>query len=317
MKAFSIVVMACVLQGPAALAQAPLHLEDAAYLLQTTAAAAARIELGKLAQERASDPTIRQFAADLVERYTGRLARLTELGARYGIAPIGALDPVTTWRLDRLVNLDGAAFDATYVAGEEPALYAEEWVHIRTERHATRRPIRRAAGVLADETHKSYTQALRLTVAHEDELPEGPHPDDASMILFAMNIDLAQQALGRLAIEKTQAEPIRAFAQRMIDDHGQSLDALRDLAEARGLTPLVAPGPLEALILTQLETLDGAAFDVAYLEGQVIFHDNWYKRIEYTGHNGKDEAVTAYGEAAHELGMDHHDAVYAIVRSNR
>ena len=96
-------------------------------------------------------------------------------------------------------------------------------------------------------------------------------------------------------------------------EHGQSLDMLKALAKDRDIPEIPAPGALEVLVLTQLQGLDGKAFDDAYMEGQIIFHDNWYKRIEYTAHNGTDEAVKAYALAAHKLGMGHHDAVYGLM----
>ena len=100
----------------------------------------------------------------------------------------------------------------------------------------------------------------------------------------------------------------------MVKEHGQSLEILTRLAEARGLTPLSAPGPMEVLLLNQLKSIPAADFDIAYIEGQVIFHDNWYKRIEYTAHNGKDEEIKALAQVEHKTGMAHHDAVYRIVR---
>lgn len=292
----------------------PLNTEDRAWLIQALAANYAEIEVAKVGVEKAEDRSVRRFAERLLKEYETRNEGTVALAARYGMDPITVLDPATQYRMTQLEGLDGAAFDAAFVAGEEPMLYSEEWVHRRTARHAGRAPIRQASAAAIEPTHALYERANALTGRHEKDLPDGtPHPDDATAIVFGMNVDIAQVALGKLAVVRAQDERVRDFARYMVDAHSTSLDAFADLARERGLTVLEGPGPIALMIYTALSNVPREDFDLEYTQLQVIFHDNWYKRIEYTAYNGKDEAVKAYTAAAHKVGMSHHDDIYRTV----
>jgi putative membrane protein len=135
--------------------------------------------------------------------------------------------------------------------------------------------------------------------------------------VFGMNVDLAQIALGELMLDKSEDESVRAFAERMVEEHGQLLAAFTEQAGLHGIAPVEEPGPVELRLHEYLSGLSGWELDLEYMNAQVIFHDNWYKRIEFVGHNGRDDAVRELAAAGHVGGMAHHDSAYGIVLGRR
>jgi predicted outer membrane protein len=77
--------------------------------------------------------------------------------------------------------------------------------------------------------------------------------------------DMAEVETGKLALGKTQNSDVKAFAQQMVDDHGQALAKVQALAQARGVT---LPTELDAkhkAMSAKLEKMSGDAFDKAYM----------------------------------------------------
>lgn len=75
---------------------------------------------------------------------------------------------------------------------------------------------------------------------------------------------MAEVALGKLALAKSQDAEIKKFAQRMVTDHGKANSELAAIAQSKGLE---APKKLDAphaAMVEELEAKDGAGFDEAY-----------------------------------------------------
>ena len=83
---------------------------------------------------------------------------------------------------------------------------------------------------------------------------------------------LAEVELGKIALNKSQDPEVRAFAQRMVTDHGKANQELTSLARAKGIA---APTSLDAehrTMIANLERESGPAFDRAYCEHMVMDH---------------------------------------------
>ena len=79
-------------------------------------------------------------------------------------------------------------------------------------------------------------------------------------------INMAEIEAGQLALEKSRSEQVRGFAQQVVDEHSAELQALRTLAQARGVSL-----PEEASIRSRsqdvaLKMLSGSLFDRQYLK---------------------------------------------------
>jgi putative membrane protein len=76
---------------------------------------AAEVELGKLATERATNPDVKSFGQRMVDDHGKAGAELKEMAASKNIAVSTDLGPKEKALRDRLMKLEGAAFDRAYM----------------------------------------------------------------------------------------------------------------------------------------------------------------------------------------------------------
>ncbi len=79
--------------------------------------------------------------------------------------------------------------------------------------------------------------------------------------------------LGKLAAQKSTAVDIRAFAQKMIEDHGKAGAELAILAKKKGLA-IAQPGEAQLATLAELQQKSGGEFDAAYAKQMLTDHDD-------------------------------------------
>ena len=81
------------------------------------------VQVGQLADERATDSEVKAYACRMIEEHTATAQRQAELRARLGIAPLEnptsqRLRDDTRQTLDMLRTLEGAAFDRAYIESQ-------------------------------------------------------------------------------------------------------------------------------------------------------------------------------------------------------
>lgn len=100
----------------------------------------------------------------------------------------------------------------------------------------------------------------------------GPAMDYASA---AGASDLYEIESSRMALEKSQNESVRSFAQMMIDHHTSTTETVMTAARNAGMTlPSPSLMPAQQRMMDQLRPLTGEAFDKAYLDQQRQAHDS-------------------------------------------
>ena len=76
-----------------------------------------------------------------------------------------------------------------------------------------------------------------------------------------------------LALDKSQKDAVRQFAQRMIDDHTKAGEKMKQAAEAEGVTDLPKELDSEHMDkMAKLQDASGDAFDQQYVDMQVNGH---------------------------------------------
>jgi putative membrane protein len=97
----------------------------------------------------------------------------------------------------------------------------------------------------------------------------------AAIVVGANNIDISA---GKIALARSSNPKVKKFAQTMITDHTAVLNAAVKLVTRLGVTPV--SNDLVAILSKQsqeheakLNTLSGAAFDKAYINHEVAYHE--------------------------------------------
>jgi putative membrane protein len=109
-------------------------------------------------------------------------------------------------------------------------------------------------------------------------------PQIAAIVVTANQVDIDA---GKLAESKTQSKDVKAFAQRMITDHSGVNKAATDLVHKLGVTPednrtsqsLKQGGDAN---LANLKPLKGKAFDQAYIDHEVSYHESVLDALDKT-----------------------------------
>ncbi|MBE9052517.1 DUF4142 domain-containing protein [Nostocales cyanobacterium LEGE 11386] len=80
----------------------------------------------------------------------------------------------------------------------------------------------------------------------------------------AAQAGMAEVEMAKLALEKSNNDNVRQYAQQMIQDHTPANKELMQLAQQKGITPPTDVGSKYQAIIAQLSQLSGADFDLAY-----------------------------------------------------
>jgi putative membrane protein len=104
-------------KGALAGASASVAAADKTFVQKAAVGGMAEVELGKLAQQKASNDAVKQFAARMVDDHSKANDELKQIASAKGIEVPTDLDAKSRSELARLQKLSGAQFDRAYMDG--------------------------------------------------------------------------------------------------------------------------------------------------------------------------------------------------------
>lgn len=141
----------------------------------------------------------------------------------------------------------------------------------------------------------SATASLAQQATGQENLSAG----DKKFLTMAMEGDMAEIQLGRLALQKSSNPDVKQFAQRMIDDHTKLDEQVKPIAQQLGVTPPAALSAKASALLTKLQAANGTDFDKQYAKAMVSDHredDSEFKKEETSGKNQSVKDAATQGE---------------------
>ena len=115
---------------------------------------------------------------------------------------------------------------------------------------------------------------------------------DRKAIMDMAMSNMAEVEMGKMAQTKSQNAEVKAFAQKMVDDHGKALAEVQTLAQSKGVT---LPTELDAkhkALAAKLDKANGTAFDKAYTkQGGVAAHKETLAKLQKASKAAKDADV--------------------------
>ena len=112
----------------------------------------------------------------------------------------------------------------------------------------------------------------------------------------AAQSDLYEITSSKLALERSDSQAVQAFAQKMIHDHSETTAHLKPIAKAMGLTPPKQTAAVARLNIDYLTTLQGDAFDTAYLEQQTVSHEAAVGAFEIASKTAQNGELKAFAQ---------------------
>lgn len=128
---------------------------------------------------------------------------------------------------------------------------------------------------------------------------------DKQFMKKAAQAGIAEVEEGRIAAEKTQNPTVKAFAERMIQDHSQANDKLSQIAETLHVKLPAEPSPAQQKHLEALRKLSAAEFDKKYDPMQVKDHEKTVSEFEQESKNVQHPALKAWVEATLPVLKEH------------
>jgi putative membrane protein len=125
--------------------------------------------------------------------------------------------------------------------------------------------------------------AISLSLAAAAAQAEGPtDPQIAAIVVTANQVDIDA---GKLAASKSHDKDVQEFAKRMITDHTGVNKSAVELVTKLKVTPEDNPTSQSLKSggeenLKNLKTLKGAAFDKAYIDHEVAYHEQVLNAVD-------------------------------------
>jgi putative membrane protein len=95
---------------------------------------------------------------------------------------------------------------------------------------------------------------------------------DKKFVKKALEGNEAEIQMGQLALQKSNDDQVKQFAQRMVDDHGKMQEQLKPVAQQMGVKVPDGPSKGQMKKMDKMKSLSGDAFDQAYIKDMVKDH---------------------------------------------
>ena len=142
---------------------------------------------------------------------------------------------------------------------------------------------------------------------------------DAGVTNFVEKASLANMyeiEAGKIALKRSQVQPVKDFARMMIDGHTVGLAELTTLSTAAMVTP---PSALDNDQMGKLDALRKASvedFDDVYIDQQTEAHENMLNLMKDFASNGKDPGLQAFASKMAPTVEQHLTTVKALDESD-
>ena len=110
----------------------------------------------------------------------------------------------------------------------------------------------------------------------------------------ALQGGLAEVEMGNLAQSRAQSEQVKSFGARMAKDHASADDKLKQVASVNRIELPAAMDPASERMLTRLKKLQGAQFDVAYMDHMVADHKKDVKEFEHEAKSDRQNEIKQF-----------------------
>lgn len=107
------------LAGCSATPNMSLGAADNSFIMQAASGGLSEVALGQMAQQKAVNPAVRQFGAEMVQDHTPADKELVALAAKKGVSPPAGPDAAHRATANQLSTLSGTAFDQQYLASQQ------------------------------------------------------------------------------------------------------------------------------------------------------------------------------------------------------
>jgi putative membrane protein len=139
---------------------------------------------------------------------------------------------------------------------------------------------------------------------------------DKHFVTAALRGGMAEVELGKLAAEKGTSDDVKQFGQKMVTDHTQLGDQMKQVAQQIGATQPSAMSAADLALVAKLKVLSGNAFDKAYIQAMVKDHENDLGDFNKEIAGGSSSVVKDAAREGAKVIQEHLDMIKKIAQTN-
>lgn len=139
----------------------------------------------------------------------------------------------------------------------------------------------------------------------------GSH-DTAAFVSNAAQGDMYEIEAGKIAEQKAKDPQVKAFAKRMVADHGKLTSEMKPLIAKAGQTPPTDLDQRRKGFLDNLKAAPAKDFDKTYMDQQVAAHDEALTLMQGYAKDGSDAGLKAAAAKAVPTVQKHSDMAKQI-----
>jgi putative membrane protein len=117
---------------------------------------------------------------------------------------------------------------------------------------------------------------------------------DNTFVTKAAMGGMMEVQLGNYAKDHASNADVKAFGQRMVDDHSKANDELKSIAASKGITLPTSLSAKEQATYDRLTKLNGAEFDRAYMKDMVSDHRTDVAEFRRESQKGTDPEIKQF-----------------------
>ena len=117
---------------------------------------------------------------------------------------------------------------------------------------------------------------------------------DHGFVVKAARGGIAEVELGRLAAQNAADASVKAFGQRMVDDHARANDELKQIAATKDISVPEAAASKDRKTEARLQKMTGAEFDRAYMTDMIKDHEEDVAEFRREARSGRDPELKAF-----------------------
>lgn len=138
---------------------------------------------------------------------------------------------------------------------------------------------------------------------------------DKKFVQGALQGGMAEVALGKLALEKSNNEDVKKFAQRMVDDHTKLGEDMKPVAEQLGVPMPSGLSKKDQALEAKLQSLSGAQFDKAYVKAMVKDHQKDLQEFQHEAQSAVTPEVKEAAQKGAPIIQSHLEQIEQIAKS--
>jgi putative membrane protein len=135
-----------------------------------------------------------------------------------------------------------------------------------------------------------------VEAAREDRQQPAPTPAEQDFMIKAVQANLAEVDMARIAVQKTQNSDVKDFANMIESDHKSALEDLADLMQNNGMSPSSVLSPDAMTDIEKMSALSGAEMDREFINVMVSDHQKTIEMFRNHLNIAQNPDVRKYAE---------------------